>query len=95
MLLKYEDVQDSVIQETLRYWRKNNPLTVFNQHLEGFKDTYDEFFKDDKTGLPYIWFKTVEGKKKKMFYPKSYAPNLNSSENTGTKDYIKNRQKKI
>ena len=69
MTKKYEDVQDSVIQETLQYW-KTHHLSVFNQHIDGVEDTFDEVFTDEQTGLPYIWFETIEGRKKKMYYPK-------------------------
>ena len=41
MTKKYEDVRDPVIQETLAYW-KNNPLSVFNQHIKDSDKTKDE-----------------------------------------------------
>lgn len=68
MIKKYEDSHDKIIQETLGYW-KTNKLTVFNQHLEGVEHTLDELHMDENCGLPYIIFKTVEGKDKRMYYP--------------------------
>lgn len=64
----YEDVQDKAIQETLEWW-KTNELSIFNQHLENYPNTYDEVYFDDSCGLPYIMFKTVEDKEKRMYFP--------------------------
>ena len=69
MIKKYEDVQDSAIQETLKYW-ENHELSVFNQHTEENPHTYDEVFFDEKIGLPYINFATIENKIRRMYYPK-------------------------
>lgn len=68
MSLKYEDSKDPIIQETLEYW-KTHSLSVFNQHLENFQDTWDEVFTDEENGFPYIWFETIGGQKRKMYYP--------------------------
>ena len=67
MIKKYEDVNDPAIQETLEYWKKN-PLSVFNQHIQ--EHTRDEVHFDEDCGLPYIFFKTVEGKERRLYYPK-------------------------
>ncbi len=72
MIRKYEDDKDPVIQETLQYW-KTHPMSIFNQHLEGYQGTLDELIVDENVGLSYIWFETVEGKRKKMYYPQDYA----------------------
>ena len=70
MAAKYASTKDKDIQETLRWWRDND-ITIFNQYLDGVPDTYDEIFEDDSCGLPYLIFKTVEGKERKMFLPKN------------------------
>ena len=70
MIKKYEDFGDSVIQETLAYW-KENPLSVFNQHFKDSDHTRDEVHFDEDCGLPYIFFKTVEGKERRLYYPKN------------------------
>lgn len=69
MILKYSHIEDPVIQETLKYW-KENELSVFNQHFEGSVGTMDEVHIDETCNLPYIIFKTVEGKKRRMYYPR-------------------------
>ena len=68
MIKRYEDIQDKAIQETLEYW-KTHELSVFNQHTESYEHTYDEMHMDNNCGLPYIIFKTVEGKDRRMYYP--------------------------
>ncbi len=68
MLKKYEDSHDDVIQETLEYWRTHE-LSIFNQHTEFYEHTLDEMCMDNNCGLPYIMFKTVEGKERRMYYP--------------------------
>lgn len=68
MIKKYEDSADPIIRETIAYWQTHE-LSVFNQHLADFKDTADEIFIDRTCGLPYIIFKTVEGKERRMYYP--------------------------
>ncbi|MBQ9487502.1 MAG: hypothetical protein IJU91_06870 [Selenomonadaceae bacterium] len=70
MINKYENIADPVIQETLAYW-KNHELTVFNQHLEGLGETLDEVFIDEEIDLPYINFETIEGKQRRMYYPRN------------------------
>ena len=70
MTLKYENVADPVIQQTLVYWQTHE-LSVFNQHWEGFPDTFDEVHIDKTCNLPYINFKTIEGKERKMYYPRN------------------------
>lgn len=66
---KYEDIKDPVIQETLAYWQTHE-LDVFNQHMAGAETTLDEVYIDESCNLPYINFKTVEGKDRRMYYPK-------------------------
>ena len=69
MIKKYEDVNDPAIQETLEYW-KTHELTVFNQHLVGKEGSLNRVFFDDPSGLPNIYFQTVGGEWRKMFYPR-------------------------
>ena len=71
MIQKYEDVGDPAIQETLEYW-KTNPFSVFNQHIPRNKGTFDRVFFYDPCGLPNTYFKTVDGKYRKMFFPQDY-----------------------
>ena len=71
MIKKYEDVDDSAIQETLNYWKMPNELTIFNQHVEKYPHTFDEMHIDETCGLPYIIFKTVEGKDRRMYFPRN------------------------
>ena len=66
MTLKYEDCADPVIQETLEYW-KTHELSVFNQHVDFSTGTFDRVFFDEE--LPYIYFKTVVGDYRKMYFP--------------------------
>lgn len=68
MTKKYESSKDEVIQDTLDYW-KTHELSIFNQHTASYEDTFDEMRVDEACGLPYIMFKTVEGKEKRMYYP--------------------------
>ena len=86
MARKYENFADPFIQQTLAYWQTHD-LSVFNQHYEGFPETFDEVHTDETNGLPYIIFKTVEGKERKMYYPRD-----GSSQVTGRdgKKYVKN-----
>lgn len=72
MIKKYEDCADPSIQETIAYWRTHE-LTIFNHHLAGVADTVDELFIDKDCGLPYLIFKTAEGKEKRMYYPRGRA----------------------
>ena len=67
MIKKYEDFDDPAIQETLAYW-KTHGLSVFNQHIPKDKGTFDKVFFDED--LPYIYFKTVGGDYRKMYYPR-------------------------
>ena len=67
MTKKYEDFQDQDIQDTLEYW-KTHDLSVFNQHLEDYPHTSDEIHIDENCGLPYIIFKTIEDKEKRMYF---------------------------
>lgn len=69
---KYEDFADPTIQETLEYW-KTHELSVFNQHFDGTAETIDPLIIDESCGLPYIIFKTVEGKEKRMYYQRGSA----------------------
>ncbi len=71
MIQKYAEVQDSDIQATLEYW-KTYPLGVFNQHIDFRKRTGHRVFFDDPCGLPYVYFKTVTGEYRKMFFPREY-----------------------
>lgn len=68
MIKKYEDSTDPVIQETIDYWR-TNALTVFNQHVDENRGTFDRVFFDAECNLPYIHFKTVGGDWRRMYYP--------------------------
>lgn len=68
MTKKYESIKDEAIQGALDYW-KTHELSIFNQHLASYEDTFDELHMDESCGLPYIIFKTVEDKEKRMYYP--------------------------
>ena len=105
MTSKYEDSGDKIIQDTLKYW-KTHELSVFNQHMDGVKDTFNEVFMDEETGYPYILFDTAEGKKHRMYYPKDgrgvfqhykgkdYLPNiLREQVSTSPHLYIKGSHK--
>ena len=70
MIKKYEDFDEPTIQETLRYWQTHE-LTVFNQHLDANKITRDKVFYDSTCDLPYIYFKTVDGEPRRMYFPKN------------------------
>lgn len=67
--MKYIDIPDPVIQESLRYWQ-NHELSVFNQHIKESDSTLDEVHVDNACNLPYINFKTIEGKVHRMYYPR-------------------------
>ncbi|MBQ7705331.1 MAG: hypothetical protein IJT73_07910 [Selenomonadaceae bacterium] len=84
MIKKYEDLKEPVIQETLKYWKKNE-LTVFNQHMANYETTFHEVAIDEANNMPYIMFETVEGKKRKMYYPPDYG---NIIERNDGKKYI-------
>ncbi|MBR1807690.1 MAG: hypothetical protein IJ774_15065 [Selenomonadaceae bacterium] len=71
MIQKYEDVKDPDIQATLEYW-KTHAISVFNQHVDSGKKVGDRVFFDDPCGLPYIYFKTVGGDYRKMFFPRNH-----------------------
>ena len=69
MIARYEDCADPVIQETLEYW-KTHDISVFNQHIDFDKGTFDRVFSDED--LPYIYFETVGGAWHKMYFPPNY-----------------------
>lgn len=69
MIAKYEDCADPVIQETLEYW-KTHGISVFNQHIDLTRGTFDKIFMDGD--WPYLYFKTVGGDYRKMYFPKDY-----------------------
>ena len=68
MTKKYEDFADSDIQAILAYW-KTHELDFLNHYGEKFPHTFDEMFLDENCGLPYINFKTVEDKVRRMYFP--------------------------
>ena len=80
MIKKYEDCADPAIQATIDYWRTND-LSVFNQHIPADKGTGDRVFFDSECDLPYIYFKTVGGDYRKMYFPR----NKKFSERNGEK----------
>ena len=67
MIKKYEDFADPAIQETMEYW-KTHEISVFNQHVPEDRGTGNRVFFDED--LPYIYFKTVGGEWRKMYYPR-------------------------
>lgn len=69
MIKKYEDFDDPAIQETLEFW-KTNGLSIFNQHVP--IGTGDRVFFDSECDLPYVYFKTIGGDYRKMYYPRNY-----------------------
>ena len=69
MTKKYEDFADPDIQETIEYW-KTHEISVFNQHI--VKSTLDKVRFDETCDLPYIFFQTVGGNTRKMYFPKKY-----------------------
>ncbi|MBR4151677.1 MAG: hypothetical protein IKT98_01815 [Selenomonadaceae bacterium] len=77
MIKKYEDFDDPAIQETLEYW-KTHELSVFNQHVQ--MGTGDRVFFDSECDLPYVYFKTVDGDYRKMYYPRNYQFSLRNGE---------------
>ncbi len=68
MIKKYEDFNDPVIQATIKYWNTHD-ISVFNQHVAIKKNTLDKVFVDETCNLPYIFFETVGGDKRKMYFP--------------------------
>ena len=70
MTKKYEDCADPAIQETLEWW-KTHELSVYNQHIQIV--TFDKVFFDETCDLPYIFFQTVGGEIRKMYFPKNYG----------------------
>ncbi len=70
MTKKYEDFNDSEIQDILAYW-KTHELSFLNHRGEEFPHTFDEMFIDENCGLPYINFLTVEDKIRRMYFPRS------------------------
>ena len=84
MIRKYEDIYDIAIQDTIAYWQTHE-LSVFNQHTENYKHTYDEVHIDESCNLPYINFQTVENKQRRMYYPRG----RNFFKGDDGKDYVK------
>ena len=76
MIKKYEHIADPVIQRTLKYW-ETHELSVFNQHFEKWKQTRHVLYIDEECDLPYVVFDTIEGKKKRMYYPRGQATESN------------------
>lgn len=68
MIKKYEDSTDPVIQETLDYWR-THAMSVFNQHIDESRGTFERVFFDEECNLPYIHFKTIGGDWRRMYFP--------------------------
>ena len=68
MTKKYADCADPAIQETIEYW-KTNELSVFNQHIPLDRGTFDKIFFDETCDLVYVYFKTVGGEWRKMYFP--------------------------
>lgn len=64
------DTANEEIQETLDYISAGK-ISIFNQFVNK-RSTYDEVKWDTQVDLPYIDFKTIEGKKKPMYYPRNY-----------------------
>lgn len=69
MMLKYEDFPDPVIQETLEYWRTHT-ISIFNQHLDLGNGVADRVFFDEDCNLSFIYFKTIGGDYRKMYFPR-------------------------
>ena len=78
MIAKYEDCGDPVIKETLEYW-KTHDLSVYNQHIDETRGTFDKVFFDGE--WPYIYFRTVDGDYRKMYF----SPNENFGNYEGEK----------
>ena len=70
MIKKYEDFDDPTIQETLEYW-KTHELSVYNQHIDDRRGIFDKVFFDADCDLPYIYFRTIGGDFRKMYYPRN------------------------
>ena len=71
MIQKYEDINDPDIQATLEYW-KTHEISFFNQHIDINKGKGHRVFFDDPCGLPNVYFQTVGGEWRKMFFPKDF-----------------------
>ena len=71
MTQKYAEVKDPDIQATLEYW-KTHELSVYNQHIDDSRGNMNRVFFDDPCGLPNIYFQTVGGDWRKMFFPRDY-----------------------
>ena len=67
MTAKYEDCADPVIRETLTYWQTHD-ISIFNQHMNE-NGVADKVFFDDDCNLPYIFFRTIGGEFRKMYFP--------------------------
>ena len=103
MIKKYEDFNDPVIQDTIEYW-KTHEVSVFNQHINTEKSTLYRIFIDDNCNLPYIFFETVGGDNRRMYFPannkffihndeKFIANILREQEPTSPHLYIKDEHK--
>lgn len=68
--LKYAGTRDEEAWSVLEYW-KENPISLFNNFMPPVK-LYHEVVWDWTRNLPYIKFQTVEGKTKRMYYPRNY-----------------------
>lgn len=66
----YKDSKDAKIKETLEYI-SDRKISVFNQFITA-DYTYDEVKWDNGADLPYIDFRTAEGRKVPMYYPREY-----------------------
>ena len=102
MIKKYEDLNDPVIQGTIKWW-KTHEISVFNQHIKA-DDTFDKVYIDEICNLPYINFETVGGEFRKMYFPNEYifynqdnekfVPNiLREQQPTSPHLYIKGKHK--
>ena len=72
MMEKYHDTDDKDIQSVLNYWKEGNILSVFNQYIP-FEHTYDLLHHDESSIYPYVYFSTVDGEQRKMYFPEDYA----------------------
>lgn len=72
MLYKYRNCEDEDIQETLNLWKSGAELTSLNQFDPRTSKDVWEVYWDAKVNMPYVFFETIEGKKRKLYYPRSY-----------------------
>ena len=66
----YKDTQEKEIKELLEYI-SDRKISTFNQFITA-DYTYDEVKWDRRTELPYIDFRTAEGRIVPMYYPREY-----------------------